>query len=165
MHLALNRETNDLFLNKEEGGVYRVSGGRFVIQQVESKLKTLLGEWLLDASVGYIDLIVDLRHNADLFDLESRLQEIVTSTQGVLSLDTIDMDVKDRSLRIDFTATTIYGVIDTTVPWDNGSILPNLPPPPVNQEVVTHLGQTVTVGGIAVVYTPTQPILPPTLQR
>ena len=153
MQLALDKATNDLYL--EDGKLKRVDKGRFVVQQVESKLKTLLGEWVLDRTVGYIDLEEDLIHNPDLFDLEFRLQEIVTKTKGVLSLDFIDLKIVDRQLTIDFKAKTIYGEIDTTVPWTEAVMQQGELPLPTQQEVLTHNGQIVTQNGIAITFTPT----------
>lgn len=151
MHLALDKRTNDLF-DPADGIIPRVDKGRFVIQQVSCKLKTILGEWLLDPTIGFLNTD-DLVHHYDLFEIETRLAEIVTGTKGVLSLDTVDLDFKDRVLNIDFTATTIYGKIDTTIPWDNTPIGITEPPLPPTAEVLTHNGVVVTVGGIPVTFT------------
>lgn len=117
IYLALDKKTNDLF--KEAGtGVKRVSDGRFVVQQVQCKLKTYLGEWLLDPSIGFLNFD-DFDRNYDLWDIESRAREIILNTQGVEEIDTMTLDYSDRVLTINFTARTIYGEIDTTVKWDN----------------------------------------------
>ena len=146
-YMALNKATNDLY-KSTCGGIHRVSEGRFVIQQVSCKLKTILNEWILDKTVGYLNLD-DLGRNKELFDLEVRLTDIVTSTQGVNKILSVDFDLKDRSLKIDFKAETIYGEIDTSVPWADElveyiDVLPDL------AEVLTHLGVPVTHNGIAV---------------
>ena len=148
MHLALNKTTNDLIFSST--GLARVSKGRFVVQQVRCKLRTMLGEWLLDPSVGYIALS-DLRKNYDLFDLEARIQEIVLTTQGVLSMDDLELDLQQRQLTVNFTAKTIFGVIDTRIPWDDsdlgdvtGEVLPDV------GEYLTHNGIVVTFNGLPI---------------
>lgn len=145
MHLLLDKRTHDLLLSKE-GGVCRGDKGRFVVQQVESKLRTLLGEWMLDTGVGYISR-EDLEKNYNEFELEARLIEIVIETQGVLSLDTIDFTYDNRVLHIQFTATTIYGVIDTTKPWDDTSTLEEVIFDPNSLLAITHNGVPVTFNG------------------
>lgn len=157
MHLALDKKTNDLFKPKtpQRGGkgVVRVTDGRFVVQQVSCKLKTLLGEWILDDEVGFLRL-EDLVKNYDLFTLRERLSEIVINTKGVLELISVDIDLKDRHLQINFRAKTEYGIIDTSVPWDDTEIIQITTPPTNIQQLVTYNGAAVTVGGVAVIYTP-----------
>jgi len=117
MHLALNKVTHDLF-KPEIGGLTRVDKGRFIVQQVQCKLRAILGEWVLNPSVGFINTD-DMEKNFDLFDLETRALEIILKTEGVLSVDSIDLTYKSRKLFIHFTAKTRFGHIDTTIPWDN----------------------------------------------
>ncbi len=150
MQLALDKSTNDLF-KPEGGGVHRVKDGRFVVQQVQSKLRTLLGEWILDSRVGYINLS-DLRKGYDLFDLEDRLTRVVTETQGVLELTSINLVVTDRKLNVSFTALTIFGIINSTVPWEDEvkEVFVELPD---IQELIYHNGEVVTFNGVAITHT------------
>jgi len=115
--LALDKVTNDLF-KPVGGGVTRVTDGRFVIQQVQSKLKTILGEWLLDSNVGWVNE-KDFDRNYDLFDIENRARSIILSTQGVLNIINLTSTYNSRVLEIQFSARTIHGTIDITVPWNN----------------------------------------------
>lgn len=118
MQLALDKATNDLFKPKG-GGVTRVSDGRFVVQQVQSKLRTMLGEFALNPTVGWVNFD-DYIKNPDLYGLELRARQVILSTQGVLTVDTINLTLgNDRVLYLTFTATTIYGGIDLTVPWSS----------------------------------------------
>lgn len=113
--IALNELTNDLIF-KEGGGIERVKDGRYTIQVVRSKLQTILGEWLLSPSVGWLNLD-DFIKNPDLFDIEMRAKEVILSCKGVQVVDSMTLTLENRVLNIQFTAKTIYGVISLTVPW------------------------------------------------
>ena len=115
--LALDKSTNDLF-KPVGGGVTRVSEGRFVVQQVQSKLRTILGEWLLDSSVGWLNS-GDFDRNYNQYDLEDRARTIILKVDGVKSIISLSSTYSNRTLEINFSANTIYGVIDLTIPWDN----------------------------------------------
>lgn len=116
MHLALDKSTGDL-IKGEFGGVERVEEGRFVVQQVQCKLRTWLGEWALDPSVGWINLD-DFKKNFDQFAIENRARKIILNTQGVSSIDELVVEYSQRKLTISFKARTIYGDISSTVPWE-----------------------------------------------
>ena len=115
MHLALDKGTGDLIKNPL-GGIERVSEGRFVVQQVQSKLRTWLEEWALDYTVGWLG-VNDFEKGFDRFDIETRARNIILNTQGVLAVSTLTTEFKDRKLTIEFTAKTIYGDIELTIPW------------------------------------------------
>lgn len=117
MHLALNKSTGDLLL-KDGGGVERVSDGRFVVQQVQSKLRTGLAEWILNPLLGWIS-ITDFEKGWDRFDIEDRARKIILQTQGVLAIDSMTAEYSGRNLIIQFEARTIHGSINLTVPWSN----------------------------------------------
>jgi hypothetical protein len=117
MQLAIDKNTYDLY-KPVGGGVTRVSEGRFVIQQVTSKLKTALGEWSLDPSVGWINLN-DYNTKAYLFDLETRARIIILETEHVSAIQSMELVLSSRILTLTFTATTDYGIIDLTVPWED----------------------------------------------
>ena len=115
MYLALDKTTNDL-IKDPNGGVFRVSDGRFVVQQVQSKLLTWLNEWILDPSVGWVNQL-DFEKNYNQSDIERRAREIILGTQGVISIDSLSATYSQRKLTIVFTAQTVYGKIDLTIPW------------------------------------------------
>jgi hypothetical protein len=115
MYLALDKDTSDLIL-KEGGGVERVTDGRFVVQQVQSKLKTWLGEWVLNPNIGWLNQ-EDFEKNFTIANIERRARVIILGTQGVLSIITMDSAYSKRKLTITFKASTIYGDIDITIPW------------------------------------------------
>ena len=114
-YLALDKTTGDLIL-QDGGGVARVDDGRFVVQQVQSKLRTGLTEWILDPSIGWLSLS-DFERGFDRFNIETRARKIILSTQGVLVVDSLSATYEARKLTIQFTARTIYGEISLTVPW------------------------------------------------
>ena len=113
--LALDKETGDLIL-KDGGGVERVSDGRFIVQQVQSKLRTNLGEWALNPTIGWLDT-TDFERGWSHFDLEDRARKIILQTQGVLAVDELTSSYSRRVLTISFKARTTYGEILLTVPW------------------------------------------------
>lgn len=115
IYMALDEATNDLIF-ASGGGIERVDKGRFVVQQVSSKLKTWLGEWALDPSKGWINFD-DFKKNYDLFDIEDRARIIILETEGVSLVSSIESEIKDRQLTIHVVAETIYGEISLTVPW------------------------------------------------
>ncbi len=115
MHLALDKTTGDLF-KPDGGGLTRVDEGRFVVQQVQSKLLTLLGEWALDSTVGWVNRD-DFVRDYDLFDIEMRARNIIITTQGVLEITSLSSVYSNRTVTVSFTARTIYGEINLEVPW------------------------------------------------
>ena len=115
VQLALDKSTNDL-IKLQGGGLARVDSGRYVIQLVQNKLKTVLGEWLPDPSAGWVN-IDDFVKNADLFSIELRARQVILETAGVQTIDTITLELSQRVLTLSFSATTIHGGIDVTVPW------------------------------------------------
>tara|TARA_R110000851_G_scaffold244874_2_gene397630 strand:- start:15476 stop:15829 length:354 start_codon:yes stop_codon:yes gene_type:complete len=117
MHLALDKATGDLIISPN-GGVERVTEGRFIVQQVQSKLRTWLGEWVLDPSVGWLNLS-DFEKNYNITDLELRARQIILGTQGVFSIISMESKYSKRKLTIQFKANTKYGTIDLTIPWGN----------------------------------------------
>ena len=114
-YLALDKTTGDLIL-KDGGGVERVEDGRFIVQQVQSKLRTGLGEWLLNPTIGWLS-IEDYEKNFDQFDIESRARAIILGTEGVLAIDSLSATYIARKLTLQFSARTTYGEISLTVPW------------------------------------------------
>lgn len=117
MQLALDKVTGDLIISPS-GGVERVTEGRFVVQQVQSKLRAWLGEWVLDTSIGWLNL-KDFEKSFDQSGIERRAREIILGTQGVSTIISLSATYSQRKLSIQFKANTIYGIIELTVPWGN----------------------------------------------
>ncbi len=117
MYLALDKASHDLIL-RDGGGVERVTDGRFVVQQVQSKLRTWLGEWVLDPTVGWLNL-EDFNKNYNISDIERRARQIILGTQDVLTIISMSSTYSKRTLTLQFKARTTYGDIDLTIPWGN----------------------------------------------
>ena len=115
MYLALDKQTGDLIL-PASGGIERVADGRFIVQQVQCKLRTLLGEWIPDTTVGWLARS-DFEKDYDSFEIEKRARTIILQTQGVLIINNLKSTYSQRKLSITFNATTVFGDIDLTVPW------------------------------------------------
>ena len=115
--LALDKSTYDLY-KPVGGGVTRTVEGRFIVQQVQSKLRTLLGEWILDTRIGWLSK-TDFDRNFSKYDIETKARIIILETDGVKSITTLTSSYSNRVMEISFSAKTIYGVIDLTIPWDN----------------------------------------------
>jgi len=114
-YLALDKQTGDL-IKPDGGGVSRVDSGRFVVQQVQSKLRTFLDEWLLDPSIGYVGF-GDFEKGKSRAELENRARVIILETEGVLTIKSMSSTYTGRVFNLQFSATTVYGVIELTVPW------------------------------------------------
>jgi len=119
IQLALNQATYDLY-KPSGGGVSRVDKGRFTVQLVQSKLRTALNEWILDNTIGWVNNN-DFEKNYSIYDLEDRARRIILSTRGVQSITTMFSVYSQRVLTLQFTADTVYGEINLTIPWDNAN--------------------------------------------
>lgn len=115
LQIALDEATNDI-IKLEGGGIVRVRDGRYTVQLVKNKLLTLLGEWRLDPTKGWINLD-DFKRNPDLFDLEIRAKKVILSVHGMQRVDDMTLELSKRVLTLTFTATSIYGGINLTIPW------------------------------------------------
>jgi hypothetical protein len=113
--IALDSATNDI-IKLEGGGIARVVDGRYTVQLVKNKLLTILGEWRLDTSLGWINYD-DFTRNPDLFDIELRARGVILSCKGVQKIDSLQLELSKRVLTLTLQATTIYGGIELTVPW------------------------------------------------
>lgn len=97
-------------------GLERVSDGRYIVQLVQSRLRTVLNEWLLDPNIGWLNN-KDFEKHYDLFNIELRARSIITSTPNVKEILNMDLQVTNRVLYLTFTAKTTFGTVDLTVPW------------------------------------------------
>jgi hypothetical protein len=89
-----------------------VSGVDAIRQHMEIRLRTFLGEWFLDTTVGvpYIQEVFSTKiPDTDL--IRSIIRREVIKTPGVLSADTlgVSLDTATRNLTIELDATTTDG--------------------------------------------------------
>lgn len=117
---ALNAD-NDIFLG-EDGSLAIVEEGAETVQHVRTRLQFFLGEWFLDLFAGTPWFEEILVKPADLGKVDSILRTRILQTPGVEELLSFSMDFDEvsRSLFIEFSAVTIYGVIDKTKVTING---------------------------------------------
>lgn len=83
-----------------------------IVQSLKQNLKTFLGEWFLDLSIGlpYIQIIFVKGTPAEVID--AALKNAIIKTEGVETLnsfDDLDLDSSTRELNVNFDVTTING--------------------------------------------------------
>lgn len=108
---ALNSD-NDIFL--ENGQFALVEEGAETVQHVRTRLLFYRGEWFLDleAGVPYFEEIFVKPVN--LANVESILKQTILQTDGVERLLTFSLDYENttRKLTVEFSAETIYGLLE-----------------------------------------------------
>ncbi len=114
LQLALDSATNDL-VKLEGGGYLRVEDRDYTIQSVRTRLKTNLGQWLLDLNYGWLSFEEDYIRNPDIYGIEVRARNIILQTQGVKGIVSIEAKLEKRTLYLTFTALTIYGNISLVI--------------------------------------------------
>lgn len=116
MDLKLDVTTNDLII--EENDLVLIGNKDAIRQHLEIRLRTFLGEWFLDRTVG-------VPYTQELFAakipnttvIQTVVREEVEKTPGIISLDTIDVVVSKGQRRIDITigVTSVEGNFEITV--------------------------------------------------
>jgi len=104
---------NDLLI--ENGSFVVVDKGAETAQHVRSRLLFYFGEWFLDVQAGVPYFQEVFTKPANLANIESILKQTIIQTPGVETLNEFSMDYEGagtRQLNVQFSATTIYGVID-----------------------------------------------------
>ena len=109
--LRIDDTTGDLII--EEGNLLLNEGIESVRQFLRARLRTFLGDWLLDRSVGvpYIEEIFVKNPNPTILD--SIFKREILNTPGVVELLEFEMtlDSELRKLSLDFKARTLDGII------------------------------------------------------
>lgn len=118
MNLYLNRD-HDLELVKE-GGVTRfkrTKGIDLTKQLCKCKLLTFLGEWKVDKNIGIPWFELILNKNVYINDLEVVISNTLLSVNGVLEIISISLSQNSRKrvLDINFTVSTKYGLIESSI--------------------------------------------------
>lgn len=104
---------NDLII--ENGSFKLVEDAAETIQHVRSRLLFYLEEWFLDTKAGTPYFQEVFTKPANLANIESILKTRILKTPGVERLIEFSMNYEGESVRkltVDFSAETIYGVID-----------------------------------------------------
>jgi len=114
-------DNNDLFL--QDGSIALVDEGAEVVQHVRTRLLFYQGEWFLDLTAGvayFQDIFIK---PVNLSNIESVLKTEILLTDGVEKLIAFSMDYvgeSQRQLTVEFSAETIYGIIDKQAVTING---------------------------------------------
>jgi hypothetical protein len=108
MNLELD-SSGDLVIDK---GVKFIRGNAAVAQLISNRLKTILGEWEINKTIGlpwFTDL---LRHNPNMNLIYSWIMRIISETEGVIKVDVLQLvRTNDRKLHVGFKVETIYGPV------------------------------------------------------
>lgn len=112
MDFALDSTSWDLAL--KNGDLYFVKDQDDVVQYAQQSLKTFLGEWFLDESIGvpYFDYIFVMNPNPNLVD--SIFKTALLNCPGIQEITSLTLSVNSstRQASIDFTGRGQSGTID-----------------------------------------------------
>lgn len=109
--LAMDMATGDLVLH--DGDVLIIDNAERVAQQILITLRFWLGEWFLDTKDGIPYLEYVLVKSPNLLHIRQIFTEAMEKVDGVKRVEEMNLafDVKNRSLRVDYEASTDYGLI------------------------------------------------------
>lgn len=109
--LAMNMATGDLVLR--DGDVLLIDSAERVAQQILITLRFWLGEWFLDTKDGIPYLEYVLVKSPNLLHIRQIFTEAMEKVDGVKRVEEMNLvfDVKNRSLHVDYEASTDYGLI------------------------------------------------------
>lgn len=91
------------------GTIQRISGERQILQLIETRLMTVQQEYFLDLSAGLPWFSEMTGRNTNIHTIRSYISNEIITTEGVESLQALDIDYKNRKLNINFIYTDIYG--------------------------------------------------------
>ena len=109
--LAMDMATGDLVLR--DGDILLIDNAERVAQQILITLRFWLDEWFLDAKDGIPYLEYVLVKSPNLLHIRQIFTEAMEKVDGVKRVEEMNLafDVKNRSLRVDYEASTDYGLI------------------------------------------------------
>jgi hypothetical protein len=109
--IAMNVNSNDLIV--KDGDLMLIDNAERVAQQILITLRFWYGEWFLNTAEGVPYLEYILVKNPNLAHVRQVLTEAIESVPGVVSLDSMDFeyDRQGRTLAVDYSATTDYGLL------------------------------------------------------
>ncbi len=110
--LKLSPDTHDLVI--ENGQLVIISDDEVIARNLESRLSTLKGEWILDTSYGYEYRNALGARVTDLQLIESSIKSYILDTEGVTSISTFKLDYEpanQRRLIITFGVLTVNNTI------------------------------------------------------
>lgn len=109
--LAMDMTSGDLVLR--DGDILLIDNAERVAQQILITLRFWLGEWFLDTKDGILYLEYVLVKSPNLLHIRQIFTEAMEKVDGVKRVEEMNLafDVKNRSLRVDYEASTDYGLI------------------------------------------------------
>jgi hypothetical protein len=104
-------------LDVSAGDLSLVDGAARVRQQIQIKLKLWRGEWFLDTEFGTPYLPTILGKQLTLSGALAAIRKSIMEVDGVSAIDAFDYQysASARSLAVQFTARTPYGLIEVSV--------------------------------------------------
>ena len=93
------------------GQIARVSKSDAIMQLIKTRLLTVQEEWFMDLSAGLPWYTKMLTKPTDLYKIRSYLSREITSTEGVDSLLSLELQYNngERKLDVEFKYTDTYG--------------------------------------------------------
>lgn len=126
--IALNRIDHDIFFEQmphvtgqeRRYQIKAIDGADKVAQQIKMTLLTFLGEWFLNITFGVPYLEEILIKNPKLPTVENILRFKIKDVPDVQRIESfaMDFDRRNRTLRVDFVATTQLGPIKDSIVLD-----------------------------------------------
>jgi hypothetical protein len=113
MDLKLD-DTGDLAIALND--LVLVDGGDAILQSAGIHLRTIVGEWSLDPTLGYIDTVQLLGRGGSLASRKARTRAELRKVPGVLTVTTVDVSVdpSTSTLIVNATGTATSGPLDLT---------------------------------------------------
>lgn len=115
--IALSRSTHDLVWKRLPDGTFDLvmaEGADAVAQQIKIVLKTFMGEWFLDTTVGIPYFEDILKKNPRSEVVETVLRGKIASVTGVTRVTAFDISIDNRlrTMTINYAAETNEGTIE-----------------------------------------------------
>lgn len=111
--LKIDETTGDVALDGNDLAL--VSDGEAVAQAVRQRLRTFLGEWFADLTVGVPWMQSVFVKNPNLVGVRAAIRSTIVNTPGIATLVTFSQtfDAATRTLSVAFSATTDTGELVT----------------------------------------------------
>ena len=111
LDIALDARTHDIVL--KDGDMLFIDNAERDAQQIKIQLLTFYGEWYLDTSWGvpYLDYI--LVKNPNFTIIRQIFKEQILSVDDVKAVESLEVeyDAQERTMKVDYIASTEYGLI------------------------------------------------------
>ena len=93
------------------GEVSLLDGPEAIAQHLRIRLKTFLGEWFLNETIGMPYFEEFLIKNPSKLVIDTRMRQAITTTPGIASLTTLNYEFEPitRNLKLTFTAKLTSG--------------------------------------------------------